>query len=253
MPTVLITGAGRGLGLELTRQYLANAGPTDAGQAGDWQVIACARSPERCSELQALAAQANKPRTRLTLEALDVTDHAAIDALAAKLTGRAIDVLLNCAGTMGSGSFATEGLAFGKFGASDFGDWEQVFRVNIIGPMKMAEAFVQHVARSDQKKIVSLTSILGSIAKNTIGGLYAYRASKAGLNAVMHSMAIDLGRKYQIIAIPLHPGWARTDMGGPRADIDAVASVSGMRKVIAGLDMSKAGRYWMYNGAELPW
>jgi NAD(P)-dependent dehydrogenase (short-subunit alcohol dehydrogenase family) len=243
MPTVLITGAGRGLGLELARQYLADG----------WQVIGCARSPERCPELRALAGQTNKPGAQLEIVALDVTDHAAIDALAEKMRGRPIDVLLNSAGTMGAGNFAAQGVAFGKFGASDFKDWEQTFRINIIGPMKMAEAFVTHVAQSEQKKIVSLTSILGSMTKNTIGGLYAYRASKAALNAVMHSMAIDLGRKYQIIAIPIHPGWVRTDMGGPRADIDAMTSVSGMRALIASLDLAKAGRYWMYNGDELPW
>jgi NAD(P)-dependent dehydrogenase (short-subunit alcohol dehydrogenase family) len=243
MPTVLITGAGRGLGLEMARQYFTDG----------WQVIACVRSPERCPELRALAAQANKPGAQVEIVALDVSNHAAIDALAVRLQGRTIDVLLNSAGTMGAGNFATQGLTFGKFGASDFPDWEQTFRINIIAPMKMAEAFVTHVAQSGQKKIVSLTSILGSMTKNTIGGLYAYRASKAAVNAVMHSMAIDLGRKYQIIAIPIHPGWVRTDMGGPRADIDPVTSVSGMRSVIAGLDLAKAGRYWMYNGDELPW
>ncbi len=243
MPTVLITGAGRGLGLEMARQYLADG----------WQVIACARSPDRCPDLHALAGQANKPGAQLEIAALDVTDHAAIDALAEKMRGRPIDVLLNSAGTMGAGNFAAQGITFGKFGASDFKDWEQTLRINVIGPMKMAEAFVAHVAQSEQKKIVSLTSILGSMTKNTIGGLYAYRASKAALNAVMHSLAIDLGRKYQIIAIPIHPGWVRTDMGGARADIDAVTSVSGMRAVIAGLDLAKAGRYWMYNGDELPW
>jgi NAD(P)-dependent dehydrogenase (short-subunit alcohol dehydrogenase family) len=244
MSTVLITGAGRGLGLELTRQYLAEG----------WQVIGCARAPDRAAELKALAERANKPGAKLDIEALDVTDHLAINALAAKLTDRAIDVLLNCAGTMGAGSsFPREGFSMGKFGASDFKDWEMTFRINIIGPMKMAEAFTPHVAKSDQKKIVSLTSILGSIAGNKIGGLYAYRASKAALNAIMRSMSIDLARSHNIIATPLHPGWVRTDMGGPRADIDAVTSASGMRAVIAGLDMSKAGRYWMYNGEELPW
>jgi NAD(P)-dependent dehydrogenase (short-subunit alcohol dehydrogenase family) len=240
MPTVLITGAGRGLGLELTRQYLADG----------WKVIACVRVPERAKELQSLGAAA---AGRLTTEALDVTDHAAIDRLAVRMQGQTIDVLLNSAGTMGSGNFAKEGVAFGRFGASNFPDWESVFRINMIGPMKMAEAFVQHVAKSEQKKIVSLTSILGSISGNTLGGFYAYRASKAGLNAIMRSMSLDLARQHKIIAIPLHPGWVRTDMGGPRADIDAVTSVSGMRQVIDGLTPDKAGRFWMYNGTELPW
>jgi NAD(P)-dependent dehydrogenase (short-subunit alcohol dehydrogenase family) len=119
--------------------------------------------------------------------------------------------------------------------------------------MKMAEAFVGHVAKSQQKKIVTLTSVLGSVAGNNFGGLYAYRASKAAVNAIMKSMSIDLAKSHGIIAAPLHPGWVKTDMGGPKADIDAVTSVSGMRQVIAGLTPERAGRYWMYNGAELPW
>ncbi len=244
MSTVLITGAGRGLGLEMVRQYAADG----------WQVIATARDPARSAELAALAAQ---PGARIRIEALDVADHATIDALAARLQQYGaplpIDVLINCAGTMGSGNFAKEGITFGKFGRSDFADWEQVFRINVIGPMKMAEAFVAHVAASEQRRIVSLTSIIGSIEKNTIGGLYAYRATKAALNAVMRSMAVDLGRKHQIVAAPIHPGWVRTDMGGPRADIDAPTSVAGIRQVIASLDASRAGRFWMYDGSELPW
>jgi NAD(P)-dependent dehydrogenase (short-subunit alcohol dehydrogenase family) len=244
MSTVLITGAGRGLGLEMVRQYAAEG----------WQVIATVRDPAKATDLAALAAQ---PDTKIRIEPLDVADPATIDALAARLQQYGaplpIDVLINCAGTMGSGNFAKEGITFGKFGRSDFADWEQVFRVNVIGPMKMAEAFVAHVAASEQRKIVSLTSIIGSIEKNTIGGLYAYRATKAALNAVMRSMAIDLGRKHRIVAAPIHPGWVRTDMGGPRADIDAPTSVAGIRQVIASLDASRAGRFWMYDGSELPW
>jgi NAD(P)-dependent dehydrogenase (short-subunit alcohol dehydrogenase family) len=109
------------------------------------------------------------------------------------------------------------------------------------------------VASSEQKKIVTLTSILGSIELNKIGGLYAYRASKAAVNAIMRSMAIDLGKHHGIAATALHPGWVRTDMGGPRADIDAPESAAGMRKVIAQLTLKNAGRYWMYDGSELPW
>jgi len=240
MPTVLVTGAARGLGLELARQYAAD----------DWTVLACVRTPARATELAALADGAGR---RIELHALDLDDHGSIDALAAKLAGRAIDVLLNSAGTMGRGSFAAEGIAFGRFGTSDFDDWGHVFRVNVVGPMKMAEAFVGHVAASEQKKIVALTSVIGSIARNTIGSLYAYRASKAALNAVMRSMSIDLRRSHGILAAPIHPGWVRTDMGGPRADIDAGKSVAGIRNVIAGLDADRAGRFWMYDGSELPW
>jgi NAD(P)-dependent dehydrogenase (short-subunit alcohol dehydrogenase family) len=169
------------------------------------------------------------------------------------LAGRPIDVLINSAGTMGNGSFAEQGLQFGKFGSSDYPDWERVFRINVLGPMKMAEAFVEHVARSPQKKIVTLTSILGSIEKNRIGGLYAYRASKAAVNAIMRSMAIDLVRSHGIKSTALHPGWVRTDMGGPHADIDAPTSARGMKELIARLDETMVGRYWMYDGSELPW
>jgi NAD(P)-dependent dehydrogenase (short-subunit alcohol dehydrogenase family) len=240
MPTVLVTGASRGLGLEFVRQYAA---------AG-WSVLACAREPTRAAELEALrAAHAGLVETF----ALDVTDFDAIDALAERLRGRAIDVLINCAGTMGRGSFAKEFLALGAFGRSDYDDWMRVLRTNTLAPMKVAEAFVAQVAASAQKKLVNVTSIVGSIAGNRSGSLYAYRSSKAALNAVTRSLAIDLAREHGIVAAPLHPGWARTEMGGPKADIDAPTSVRGMRSVIAGLDADKAGRFWMYDGSELPW
>lgn len=232
MPAVLITGASRGLGLELARQYGADG----------WEVLACARAPEKSAELQRLAA-ANAGR--IVPYTLDVTDFAAIDALARTLNGRAIDVLINGAGSMGSRGSA--------FGASDFAEWEYLFKLNTFAPMKMSEAFVAHVARSTHKKIVSLSTIMASMARNTLGGFYAYRASKAALNAISVSMAIDLGRRHGIIVAVLHPGWVRTDMGGPRADIDPHTSVSGMRRVIAELARERAGRFWAYDGSEVPW
>ena len=240
MPSVLVTGAGRGLGLEFVRQY--------AGEG--WNVLACARDPAAAAQLQALVGEFPG---RIETHALDVADFAAIDALAARLEGRAIDVLLSVAGSMGKGSFAKQGLVPFAFGRTDFAEWEQVFRVNTFAPMKLAEAFVGHVARSEQKKIVALTTVLASIGQNALGGLYAYRSSKAALNAIMRSMAVDLGRRHGIAATSLHPGWARTDMGGPRGDIDAATSVSGMRRVIADLTVERAGRFWMYDGTEIPW
>lgn len=240
VPTILITGTSRGLGLECARQY-AEAG---------WTVLACARNPAASPPLQALASTHSG---RVKTLSLDVEDHAAIDRLARELDGTAIDVLLNSAGTMGNGSFAKDGLAFGSFGRSDYEDWETIFRLNVFGPMKMAEAFVGHVARSNQKKIVTLTSMLGSVGINRIGGLYAYRASKAAVNAMMKSMAIDLAKSHGIAATALHPGWVRTDLGGPQADIDSETSVAGMLKVIDALTLETAGRFWVYDGSELPW
>jgi NAD(P)-dependent dehydrogenase (short-subunit alcohol dehydrogenase family) len=239
VPTVLITGANRGLGLELARQYAADG----------WRVIACARRPDQADELQAVAAASGG---RVTVHALDVSDHASIDALARELDGTPIDLLLNNAGRMGRESFAARGLEVQRFGESDYDDWLQTLRVNVLGPMKMAEAFADLVAASGQKKLVTLTSMVGSIGQNTFGGLYAYRSSKSAANAVMKCMAIDL-RARGIIALPMHPGWVRTEIGGPRGELDTVTSVTGLRKVIAGLTPADAGRFLQWDGRELPW
>ncbi|MEZ5500859.1 MAG: SDR family oxidoreductase [Steroidobacteraceae bacterium] len=239
MATVLVTGAARGLGLEFVRQYAADG----------WQVHACARDPAAT----ALGELSRERPGLIRTHALDLTQANDIRRLAGELADAAIDVLINCAGTMGRKGFDGGGMTAGAFGKSDYEEWQDIFQLNVFAPMQMAEAFVGQVARSEQKKIITLTSILGSIARNSLGGLYAYRASKAAVNAIMHSMAIDLGRRHGIIAIPLHPGWVRTDMGGQRADIDAPQSVAGMRRVIAGLDRDRSGRCWMYDGSELPW
>ncbi len=232
MPSVLVTGASRGLGLEFVRQYAASG----------WEVHACARTPERAAELQALAAA----RTgAVRVHRLEVTDFGAIDALARSLEGVPIDVLINNAGTMGPRG--------DSFGASDFAAWDGAFHLNAFAPLKMAEAFVGHLARSAEKKIVSISTIMASMARNSLGGFYVYRASKAALNAIMVSLALDAGRRHRIIAAVLHPGWVRTDMGGPRAEIDAATSVQGMRRVIGGLTPSQAGRFLSYDGSELPW
>ncbi len=232
MATVLITGASRGLGLELVRQY---------GAAG-WGVIACARSPQKAADLQRLAAESER---RVAVHPLDVTDFAAINALAGELSGRAIDVLISNAGTMGSRGNA--------LGSIDFAEWDDIFRLNAFAPLKLAEAFAAHVARSSERKIVAISTIMASMARNNMGGFYAYRASKAALNAIVVSLSLDLARRHGIIAAVLHPGWVRTDMGGPRAEIDAETSVAGMRRVIAGLTKERAGRFWAYDGSELPW
>ena len=239
MATVLITGAGRGLGLEFTRQYAADG----------WSVLACCRDPARSAELEALTRAA---AGRIRAFALDVGDHASIDALAEQLAGSPVDVLINNAGTMGAQSFAGQGMQAQRFGQSDYEDWIRTFHVNTLAPLKMAEAFVEHVAASAQKKIVTLSSVIASIGSNNLGGLYAYRSTKAAVNAIMRSMALDLARR-SIIAVPIHPGWAATEMGGPNAPLRPQHSVAGMRQVIATLTKEKSGRFWQYDGTELPW
>lgn len=236
MSTVLVTGANRGLGLEFARQYAA---------AG-WRVIATARqvSPE-------LAALREAARDQVSTPLLDVEQAGSIARLADTLAVEPLDVLLNNAGYLGARSFADGGIEHQSFGNSDYEDWARTFRINVMGPMRMAEALVENVAASSQRRIITLTSMVGSLGLNTTGGLYAYRASKAAVNAVMKSMAIDLGRR-GILATAIHPGWARTDMGGPGADISVADAVAGVRDVISRLVPEQCGQVLAWDGSVLP-
>lgn len=226
MPTVLITGCNRGLGLEFTRQYLSDG----------WRVIATCRDASKADALSGLDGD-------LRVLSMAVDDDASIAQAAAELKGEAIDVLVCNAGVMGERA---------SLGDLTSADWDVVLRVNIIAPLIVAQAFIENVAASDQKKIATVSSKMGSVADNDSGGQYIYRSSKAGVNAAMRSLAIDLAPR-GISACVLHPGWVRTDMGGPNGLIDPPESVSGMRSVIASLDSGKAGGFWNYDGSEIPW
>ncbi|MBT5241563.1 MAG: SDR family oxidoreductase [Rhodospirillaceae bacterium] len=238
MPSILITGANRGLGFGLLKLYV------DDG----WRVYGCCRNPESAAELNAITDASNGA---LTLHRVDVEDDASIEALKTEIKGQPLDLLLIVAGYYGK-VIMTEPGGLQEFGTSDYDDWGKILRVNIMGPMKMAEALVDNVAASDRKQLVAVSSVIGSVGDNTIGNLYAYRSSKAGLNAVMKSMSVNL-KDRGITALPLHPGWVRTDMGGPAADLDPQTSVDGMKKVLDGLTPADAGRFLDYTGAELPW
>lgn len=226
MPTLLITGANRGIGLELTKRYAADG----------WTIIAACRTPKEAAALAALKGD-------ITIEALDVTDYAAVDRLAAKYGGTAIDLLLNNAGIYGNRD--------GALTVSDFDTYLQVLHVNSVAPMKLALAFLPHLKRATAAKIATISSRLGSIELGS-GGSYAYRASKAAINAGMHNLALDL-KSSGISCITLHPGWVKTDMGGAGADIDVGTSAAGLKKVIDGLTLKDTGRFYNYDGAELPW
>lgn len=230
MPTVLITGASRGLGLEFVRQYV---------QAG-WQVHACCRDPKKATDLATLAGGAGG---KVTTHALDVADFAQIEALAKALGGQPIDVLLNNAGVYARGA---------PFGHLEYAVWERSFRVNALAPVRMAEAFVEHVARGQKKVIANITSLMGSLGDNTSGGSYAYRSSKAALNMATVCMAHDL-RARGIATIVLHPGWVKTDMGGPDAPVEATDSVRGLRAVIDRTTLEQSGKFFDYEGDALPW
>jgi NAD(P)-dependent dehydrogenase (short-subunit alcohol dehydrogenase family) len=225
MPTVMITGASRGLGLEFARQY-AEAG---------WRVIATARAPETAEALQALG-------PGVAIHRLDVADVAAVGALGDALARESIDVLIANAGVYGPGKMTPA--------AIDEGGWLDTFRVNSIAPLALAGALLKPVARSSERKMIAITSRLGSMGANNDGGLYAYRSSKAALNAAWRSLALD---HPEVVAALLHPGWVRTDMGGPDATLGPEESVTGMRRVIAGLGKGDSGRFYNYDGSPIPW
>jgi NAD(P)-dependent dehydrogenase (short-subunit alcohol dehydrogenase family) len=161
------------------------------------------------------------------------------------LTGQPIDLLINNAGVYPP----DRGDVFGK---TDYAAWQHAFEVNTMAPLKMTEAFIKQVARSELKTIVTITSKMGSVADNRGGGSYIYRSSKAGVNIVVRSLSIDLNPQ-KIIAVVLHPGWVKTDMGGPGALITAEQSVTGMRRVIGNLTLQDSGKFYAFDGKEVPW
>lgn len=227
MPTCLITGAGRGIGLEFVKQYAAEG----------WGVVAACRRPDQRNILHQVQGD-------VRIEALDVSDFARIEWLGRQLEGVPIDLLINNAGIYGPRVV--------PYDSVDYGAWAEVFRVNTMACLKVSAVFSRNVARSKLKSIVAISSSMGSIAENSSGGAYIYRSSKAAMNAVMRSLAIDLKPK-EIIVATLHPGWVRTDMGGSGAHLDAFESVAGMREVIAKLGPADSGRFFQYDGTELPW
>ena len=238
MPTVLITGANRGIGLEFVRQYLADK----------WDVIACCRAPADAKELKALAER----HASLHIEGLEVDDEKSIGALAAKVQGMAIDVLINNAGIYTGG---TEKVSAGmgdktqEFGTIDSAAWMKVLRVNVIAPIKVIEALAPGLKAG--VKIINISSRMGSLADMGAGSL-AYRSSKTGLNGAMRVIAHDLRERGMIIA-NFHPGWVQTDMGGKNAHLTPAQSVTQMRQTIATLTPEHSGRFLSYDGQVIPW
>ena len=232
MKTILITGANRGIGLEFSRQY-AMAG---------WYVLACCRHPETADALNNLAAQYSE---QMTVYALDVTKHEQIEHLSQTLSNQPIDLLVNNAGIYPTSR--SDG-----FGKTDYEAWASAFRVNTMAPLKMAESFIAHVSKSNLRTIVTITSKMGSVADNQRGGSYVYRSSKAAVNIVVKSLAIDL-ESAGITAVLLHPGWVRTEMGGPNGLISTEQSVTGMRQVISNLTQADSGKFYAFDGQIVPW
>ena len=231
MPVVLITGANRGLGFEFARQYLADG----------WEIFAACRNPTAADELKRLA---KGSRGKLTIVPMDVTNSESIRQAAEQLHGVAIDVLVNSAGVAGvSGQRA---------GHVDYESWARVLDVNTMGPLRVLESFIDHIARSERRLVVTITSGMGSIGDNTSGGSIAYRSSKAAVNMVMRSAAIDLAPR-RVTCVVINPGWVRTDMGGPSATLTPLESVTALRRLIATMGPDRSGKFYNYDGSEYPW
>jgi NAD(P)-dependent dehydrogenase (short-subunit alcohol dehydrogenase family) len=232
MPTTLITGANRGIGLEFVKQY------SSAG----WRVHACFRTPQNAGTLNDLA---SVPHSNITLHQLDLAEFEQIDRLALTLSGESIDLLINNAGI-----FPDKGSK--GFRDTDYDAWHQAIRVNTMAPLRMTEALVEHIAKSSEKKVVFITSKVASVADNSTGGYYLYRTSKVGLNMEAKSLSIDLAPRGISIAI-LDPGWVKSDMGGTAAPITPEQSVAGMRQIIGKLNPDNTGKFTSYNGQQVAW
>jgi NAD(P)-dependent dehydrogenase (short-subunit alcohol dehydrogenase family) len=226
--TILITGANRGIGLEYVRQY-AQAGHT---------VYATVRDVASAHELQSLAAR----HTQVQVLPLDVADITAIRALATQLSELPIDILISNAGIYPPS----------RLGTTDPQEWLHAFQVNTLTTYYLAESFLTQLQRAEQGKVIAMTSKMGSITDNGSGGEYIYRSTKTALNMVVKSLALDL-QPFNIAVALLHPGWVRTDMGGPNGLINTETSVAGLRKVIDELSVARSGEFIAYDGKTVPW
>ncbi|MFK0573151.1 SDR family oxidoreductase [Endozoicomonas sp.] len=227
---VVVTGVSRGLGLELCKQYLSEGA----------KVYGCCRSPEQSQQLLELKHSAGY---QFELVPLDITQPGMIQNLQYVIE-EPIDILINNAGIYGP-----SGLSYDQLTVDP---WMEVLRVNTVAPMMVTQALVEKVAESHDKKIIMMSSKMGSMGDNQKGGCYIYRSAKAALNAVGKSLAIDLADRGISVGI-LNPGWVQTDMGGSSALIDSETSIRGIRKVIEQLSLKSSGHFISYDGSLITW
>ncbi len=223
-PTVLVTGANRGIGLEYARQL------SDQG----YRVIGTARNPAQANELAAIADR---------VEALDVADAASVADLAKRLEGEAIDILINNAGVFDRGDTRIDKV--------DFAQMEQTLAINTLGPLRVIQALLPNLRLGQRKLIVSMSSQLGSIELSN-GSWYAYRTSKAALNQINKILSAELGPE-GFVCVVVHPGWVRTDMGGAAATYTPKESVAGLLEVIEKLGPKDNGHFYDFKGETIPW
>jgi NAD(P)-dependent dehydrogenase (short-subunit alcohol dehydrogenase family) len=233
MPTILITGANRGLGLEFARQYAADA----------WNVIATARNTAGSDALHDLAKAKN-----VSLKSLDVTNDESTRRLANELKGVPIDILV-----LNSGIFTQDG---NRLGELNYPGWRESFETNVLGAVRVAEALLENVAASSKKQIVAISSGMGSVQdlEKTIGfgAAYQYRTTKTALNMAMSLLAKDVEPR-GISVVILSPGWVQTDMGGANAELTPAQSIRGMRQVLSRNPKELAGKFMSYDGTTWAW
>ncbi|HVY53516.1 MAG TPA: SDR family oxidoreductase [Gammaproteobacteria bacterium] len=236
MKTVLITGANRGLGLGLVKEFLQDG----------WRVYAACRHPDQAQELKQLT---NAYDAQLNLLKLDVREEQDIHQLAKDFADISLDILINNAGVMVD--------PHDRSFSSQIGDVKayylmESFKVNATGPLLLTQALLPSLIKSTNPIVVNMSSNLGSISHNHVGGVYGYRASKAALNAISKNMAVELKEK-NIAVVALHPGWVKTDMGGPAATLTLAESVKPMQQLISNISMKDSGKFLDYKGEELEW
>lgn len=232
MNNVLITGSNRGLGLEWASQYASSG----------WRVYATCRYPDQADELKKLA----EVSSNVSLHQLDVTLPGQIQTLAKELDSVPIDVLVNNAGIY------REKWGKDPLGKIVYSDWQDTFDVNTLGVMRISEALMDNVASSQRKLIVAITSHMGSIAEINSPCDYAYRSSKAALNAAMKGLSYEVADR-RVGVLLLHPGWVRTRMGGESAPLSVEESVAGMRDLVEGFEIAQSGHFYRYDGSMIPW
>lgn len=228
---LLITGTSRGIGLEMVRYGLERG----------WRIFACCRHPQHAESLLNLAGLAPQ---QISVHIADMKELATLQALAYELRNESIDILVNNAGVYGPDK--------NRFGEVDVAGWHEAFQVNCISPLKLSELMIGSIQSGRGKTIACISSKMGSMEDNTSGGSYIYRASKAALNAVVKSMSVDL-RGQGIKVVALNPGWVKTDMGGPNAEISTRERVSRMFDVLLTLSESDSGRFIDIDGSDIPW
>ena len=230
MTSVLITGANRGLGFGFVKSFLAK----------NINVICTTRNISGSKEL--LECKKNYPDNLEILE-LDLLEKKSENILSDLLSDKPIDIFINNAGVGNSNQ---------RFGVVSSKPWLDVLKVNLIAPLTLTQSIIENIKKGSEKKIYFLSSQLGSIRNNTSGGMYIYRSSKTALNQVVKSLSVDL-KPMGITVISLHPGWVKTDMGGPNAPVQIDESIKGMMQVIDKTDIRDTGRFLNYDGKELPW